>query len=182
MLPCAHFLQHSFPIAARPATVAAASLVHIPRSPLRTFPFAQRTSIHLLIACLFAEERAPYPIEPDRENVGARASSLGSLLSAGVTQAQTQRLGNRLSVWDHVAAPSTSCRVRRKACGTPEREPTHRTNGALAGHPAAERRLSPTSPEPLESLYASTPPSRRDSLRLPTTLRSHQQPATDAFA
>jgi hypothetical protein len=30
------------------------------------------------------------------------------------------------------------------AYGTPIAESTHRTNGALAGHPAAERRLSPT--------------------------------------
>jgi hypothetical protein len=46
------------------------------------------------------------------------------------------------------SAPSTCYRVRLQACGTPKHEPTHRTNGALAGSPGGTTAARPDSSRP----------------------------------
>jgi hypothetical protein len=73
-----------------------------------------------------------------------RGLEIGEAL-AGVVLGRARRPVHRLSVWGwpRPQAPSTVYAPGRPARQKPRA--THRTNGALPGHPAAERRLSPTS-------------------------------------
>src|SRR5262249_58785093 len=57
-----------------------------------------------------------------------------------------RRPNHRLSVGNHLRSQAPSTVYAPGVRHAQAREPTHRTNGALPGHPAAERRLSPTSP------------------------------------
>ena len=57
-----------------------------------------------------------------------------------------RRPNNRLSVWNHLRSQAPSTVYAPGLRHAQAREPTPRTNGAFPAHPAAQRRLSPTSP------------------------------------
>jgi hypothetical protein len=112
-----------------------------------------------------AEKNVPAHHHP-RGNSTARGEHQ-AILSAGVRCFRAPGPDHRLSVWNlpRSQAPLTVYAFERPA-RLNIREPTHRTNGALAGRPATERRPSPTRLCPPRAAGAAIPSLPR-STRLP---------------